>query len=161
MSFFSNLYINCSLILHHLNFWKTDCELYYVKINHNVTLTLFYNNRAVGKSCLVVHDNKLHYFSFLWKYTLIFFLWIGILGQCVCSIYCTKNDNSKCLISSECVKVYCSLILIFYVLCHRNYAMRKMPMPINDAVAALQKQGERTEIALQKVWLIVLKFRHK
>lgn len=70
--FFSNLYIHCSLILHHLNFWKTDCELYYVKINHNVTLTLFYNNRAVGKSCLVVHDNKLHYFSFLWKYTLFF-----------------------------------------------------------------------------------------
>lgn len=33
----------------------------------------------------------------------------------------------------------------------KNYAMRKMPMPINDAVAALQKQGERTEIALQKI----------
>lgn len=75
------------------------------------------------------------------------------LGSCdnVYAVYCTKNDNSKYLISSECVKVYCSLILIFYVLCHRNYAMRKMPMPINDAVAALQKQGERTEIALQKV----------
>lgn len=29
-----------------------------------------------------------------------------------------------------------------------------MPMPINDAVAALQKQGERTEIALQKVFIL-------
>lgn len=26
-----------------------------------------------------------------------------------------------------------------------------MPMPINDAAVALQKQGERTETALQKV----------
>lgn len=49
--------------------------------------------------------------------------------------------------------MYCCLILIFDVLRHRNYAMRKMPMPINDAAAALQKQGERTEIALQKVGL--------
>lgn len=86
LSFFSNLYINCSLILHHLNFWKTDRELNYVKINHNITLTLIYNNRAVWKSWVVVHDNKLHYFSFLWKYMLFFFLWIGILWQCVCSI---------------------------------------------------------------------------
>ncbi|XP_056008724.1 F-actin-uncapping protein LRRC16A-like isoform X14 [Ostrea edulis] len=33
----------------------------------------------------------------------------------------------------------------------KNYALRKMPMPINDAAVALQKQGERTESALQKI----------
>ncbi|XP_078337738.1 F-actin-uncapping protein LRRC16A-like isoform X7 [Crassostrea virginica] len=33
----------------------------------------------------------------------------------------------------------------------KNYSLRKMPMPINDAAVALQKQGERTETALQKI----------
>lgn len=147
------IYLNCSLILHHLNFWKTNCEINYLKINHDMTLTLIYNNWVVGKSWGVVHDNKLYYFSFLLKYTLFFFF--SDLGSCdnVYAVYCTKKDNSKCLTSSECIMMYCCLILIFDVLRHRNYAMRKMPMPINDAAAALQKQGERTEIALQKVGL--------
>lgn len=92
--FFSNLYINCSLILHHLNFWKTDCELYYVKINHNVTLTLIYNNRAVGKSCLVVHDNKLHYFSFLWKY-MLFFLSLNWDPVTMCMQYIAQRTTTQ------------------------------------------------------------------
>lgn len=66
------IYINCLLILHHLNFWKTNCEIYYLKINHDMTLTWIYNNWVVGKSWEVAHDNKLYYFSFLLKYTLFF-----------------------------------------------------------------------------------------
>lgn len=94
LSFFSNLYINCSLILHHLNFWKTDCELYYVKINHHITLTLIYNNRAVGKSWVVVHDNKLHYFSFLWKYRL-FFLSLNWDPGTMCMQYIAQRTTTQ------------------------------------------------------------------
>lgn len=81
------IYINCLLILHHLNFWKTNCEIYYLKINHDMTLTWIYNNWVVGKSWEVAHDNKLYYFSFLLKYTLFFpvLIWdpVTMCMQCI------------------------------------------------------------------------------
>ena len=54
------------------------------------------------------------------------------------------------LFSLSLYRPYCKLL---YFCPFRNMTLRKMPFPVNDAAAALRMVPDRTEAALQKVYI--------